>query len=195
MSFFFFFNKCFSSDNTSEITTFIHSKNEQGGKKIHNRFTLHTLYNLIDEVKLSRSSVNKFTGSRCVWGTNHMRKPRSERAGFRLQLSTLEECLFRLFLHQNFCSTLDVSSTTPFSVPSYLLHLSSLPSSTLGTPLNFRLLPQLDLPRPIHCPVPDSSLPIYTINLLLYVFLFVCLASSLWKQFFSSPASPSCTLP
>ena len=43
-----------------------------------------TLYNLIDEVKLSRSSVNKFTGSRCVWGKNHMRKPRSERAGFRL---------------------------------------------------------------------------------------------------------------
>lgn len=102
-------------------------------------------------MKLSRSSVNKFTGSRCVWGTNHMRKPRSERAGFRLQLSTLEECLFRLFLHQNFCSTLDVSSTTPFSVPSYLLHLSSLPSSTLGTPLNFRLLPQCTYKPLLHC--------------------------------------------
>lgn len=49
---FFFFNKCFSSHNTSEITTFFHSKNEQEGK-IHIRFTSHTVYNLTDEVKPS----------------------------------------------------------------------------------------------------------------------------------------------
>ena len=39
----------------------------------------------------------------------------------------------------------------PFSVPSYLLHLSSLPSSTLGTPLNFRLLPQCTYKPLLHC--------------------------------------------
>ena len=102
-------------------------------------------------MKLSRSSVNKYTGSRWVWRTNYMRKPRSERAGFSLQLSTLEECLFRLLLYQNFCSTSDVSSAIPFSVPSYLLHLSSLPPSTRGTLLNFRLLPQRTHKPLLHC--------------------------------------------
>lgn len=63
--FFFFFNKCFSSHTIplkSQHSFTVRMNRE--GKKYTSDLQSHTVYNLTDEVKLSRSSVNKYTGSR-----------------------------------------------------------------------------------------------------------------------------------